>query len=99
MKKVVSVLLVGMLVLAMGVGGAFAQTAFQGVNFVDENKDGICDLSGGKDEDGGGVCDNCPNGGTRPMNGTGRRMGCAAGSRPAAMRGETMWSAAAAIAK
>lgn len=81
MKKAVSILLVGMLVLAMGASTAFAQTASQGTSFVDENKDGICDLCGGKDEDGDGVCDNCPNDGTRPLNGTGRRLGCGNGNR------------------
>ncbi len=75
MKKLFSVLLAVALVLSIGATSAFAASDTRGVNFVDANSDGVCDVCGGVDADGNGICDSCPNGGVRPQDGSGRRAG------------------------
>lgn len=80
MKKFMSILLVAMLILSAT--AALASDAPHGSNFIDENKDGVCDLfAAGKsygtglgfvDADGDGVCDNCAN--VRQARGRGLRQ-------------------------
>ena len=83
MKKAISILLMMVMVLSISVTTVLAEMA-QGANFVDENKDGVCDLCVGTGANNDGICDNCMNNGTRPMDGTGkqlRRGNAASGNR------------------
>lgn len=69
MKKFLTILLVA--ALALSTIAVLASDAPHGSNFIDENKDGVCDLfAAGKsygtglgfvDANGDGVCDNCAN--------------------------------------
>lgn len=73
MKKVIATILGVAMVLCFGATSVFAATQGRGYNnYVDENKDGICDYAGTArrytDADGDGVCDNCS------VRGIGRRQ-------------------------
>jgi hypothetical protein len=80
MKKFLTILLVA--ALALSTIAALASDAPHGSNFIDENKDGVCDLfAAGKsygaglgfvDANGDGVCDNCAN--VRQARGRGSRQ-------------------------
>lgn len=64
MKRVLTGVVATALVLSVGVTSAFAAGRGYGRNYVDANKDGLCDnyvvgVCPFRDADGDGVCDNC----------------------------------------
>lgn len=78
MKKLIYVMIATALVLSIGITSAFAATETSGSETAEVNKESVSDVTKAApavDEDGDGVCDNCPNGGTRPLDGTGRQNG------------------------
>jgi hypothetical protein len=76
MKKIFSVMLATVLVLTIGVAGAFAASETYAEEFTNSNKSArIRRAYCAVDADGDGVCDNCPNGGVRSLDGTGKQNG------------------------
>jgi hypothetical protein len=78
MKKLIYVMIATALVLSIGITSAFAATETSGSETAEANKESVSDVTKAApavDEDGDGVCDNCPNGGTRPLDGTGKQNG------------------------
>ncbi len=76
MKKIFSVMIAAALVLTIGVAGVFAASETYEEECTDSNKNGrIRRAYCAVDSDGDGVCDNCPNGGIRPLDGTGKQNG------------------------
>ncbi len=75
MKKLLAGILTASLVLSIGTISAFASTSTGGSNFVDADKDGVCDYHNTNcsyvDADGDGVCDNCPEDGRHLQRGRG----------------------------
>ena len=68
MKRVLTGVVATALVLSVGVTTVFAAGRGLGRNYVDANKDGLCDhyvagVCPFRDADGDGVCDNCTGGG------------------------------------
>lgn len=74
MKKKTIALLAVMLALSIGITSAFAADETRGRNAADADDRGICGAAFA-DANGDGICDNCPNGGVCPQDGTGRRAG------------------------
>ncbi len=74
MKKKTITLLAAMLALSIGMTSALAADETRGRNAADADDRGICGAAFA-DANGDGICDNCPNGGIRPQDGTGRRAG------------------------
>lgn len=85
MKKIFSVMLATVLVLTIGVAAAFAASETYAEEFTNSNKSaGVRRAYRAVDADGDGVCDNCQNGGVRPLDGTGKQNGKGGANRGAA---------------
>lgn len=80
MKKFLSVLIAAVLILSIGATSAFAASRAAEENYADPGNDGVYDYNGFIDADGDGICDNNPDGGLCPQDGTGRQARSAAGS-------------------
>ena len=74
MKKKTIALLAAMLALSIGMTSALAADENRGRNAADAGNGAGCGAAFA-DADGDGICDNCPNGGVCPQDGTGRRAG------------------------
>lgn len=74
MKKKTITLLAAMLALSIGMTSALAADENRGQNAADADDRGICGVAFAE-ANGDGICDNCPNGGACPQDGTGRRAG------------------------
>lgn len=63
MKRVLTGILILILVLALCMATAYAVGPRRGRNYVDTDRDGVCDLAGSQcnwqDANGDGICDNC----------------------------------------